>query len=221
MKNDEKIIFRLAKIDDAEKLVEIYAPYVKNTNITFEYEVPIIDEFKQRITKIMSKFPYILACIGDEIVGYTYASTFRERQAYNWCVETSIYINEKYQGRKIGEILYFWAKPLFINFKKGGFMKKVMFMFISLLTVLGVCSCNDNEVIEPVVSDSVSDMEVLSRFVDVNEITNEYYFNENKKTRALSYVTGSDWQDLEKVSPLSIEKYAGFKCSSGKCYFKS
>lgn len=86
-------------------------------------------------------------------------------------------------------------------------MKKVMFMFISLLTVLGVCSCNDNEVIEPVVSDSVSDMEVLSRFVDVNEITNEYYFNENKKTRALSYVTGSDWQDLEKVSPLSIEKY--------------
>ena len=82
-----------------------------------------------------------------------------------------------------------------------------MFMFISLLTVLGVCSCNDNEVIEPVVSDSVSDMEVLSRFVDVNEITNEYYFNENKKTRALSYVTGSDWQDLEKVSPLSIEKY--------------
>lgn len=83
MKNDEKIIFRLAKIDDAEKLVEIYAPYVKNTNITFEYEVPIIDEFKQRITKIMSKFPYIVACIGDEIVGYTYASTFRERQAYN------------------------------------------------------------------------------------------------------------------------------------------
>lgn len=48
-------------------------------------------------------------------------------------------------------------------------------------------------------------MEVLSRFVDVNEATNEYYINENKKTRALSYVTGSDWQDLEKVSPLSIE----------------
>ena len=96
MKNNEKIIFRLAKTDDAEKLVEIYAPYVKNTNITFEYEVPTVDEFKQRITKIMSKFPYIVACIGDEIVGYTYASTFRERQAYNWCVETSIYSNEKY-----------------------------------------------------------------------------------------------------------------------------
>ncbi|GJG31889.1 hypothetical protein PRBRB14_27680 [Hallella multisaccharivorax DSM 17128] len=60
---------------------------------------------------------------------------------------------------------------------------------------------------EPVVSNTESDMEVLARFVDVNETTNEYYINENKKTRALSYVTGADWQDLEKVSPLSIEKY--------------
>lgn len=82
-----------------------------------------------------------------------------------------------------------------------------MSMFVGLLTVFGVCSCTDNEVMEPVVSNSASDMEVLSRFVDINEATNEYYINENKKTRALSYVTGSDWQDLEKVSPLSIEKY--------------
>lgn len=86
-------------------------------------------------------------------------------------------------------------------------MKKVMFLLFGLLTVFGISSCTDNEITEPVVSDSVSDMEVLSRFVDVNEATNEYYINENKKTRALSYVTGSDWQDLEKVSPLSIEKY--------------
>lgn len=86
-------------------------------------------------------------------------------------------------------------------------MKKVIFLLFGLLTVFGISSCTDNEITEPVVSDSVSDMEVLSRFVDVNEATNEYYINENKKTRALSYVTGSDWQDLEKVSPLSIEKY--------------
>lgn len=89
-------------------------------------------------------------------------------------------------------------------------MKKVMFMFISLLTVLGVCSCNDNEVIEPVVSDSVSDMEVLSRFVDVNEITNEYYFNENKKTRALSAVLSSFWTVVIFSVPAV---YALFSCS--------
>lgn len=86
-------------------------------------------------------------------------------------------------------------------------MKKVIFMMFGLLTVFGTTSCTENEITEPMVSDSVSDMEVLSRFVDVDETTNEYYINENKKTRALSYVTGSDWQDLEKVSPLSVERY--------------
>lgn len=54
----------------------------------------------------MSKFPYIVACIGDEIVGYTYASTFRERQAYNWCVETSIYINENIKVENRRNFIY-------------------------------------------------------------------------------------------------------------------
>lgn len=86
-------------------------------------------------------------------------------------------------------------------------MKKFLSMALGLLATLAVCSCSDDELTEPVVSDTKSDMEILSRFVDVNEVTNEYYINENKRTRALSYVTGSDWQDLEKVSPLSMEKY--------------
>lgn len=86
-------------------------------------------------------------------------------------------------------------------------MKKVKSMVFGMLALFGICSCTESEITEPMVSNSVSDMEILSRFVDVNEATNEYYFNENKKTRALSYVTGSDWKDLEKVSSLSIEKY--------------
>ncbi len=86
-------------------------------------------------------------------------------------------------------------------------MKKFLSIALGLFTTLAVCSCSDDEVTEPVVSNTKSDMEILSRFVDVNEETNEYYINENKKTRALSYVTGSDWADLEKVSPLSVEKY--------------
>ena len=49
-------------------------------------------------------------------------------------------------------------------------------------------------------------MEILSRFIDVNLATNEYYINGNKKTRVSSYVTGSDWRDLEKVSPVNLEK---------------
>ena len=72
----DKIRFRLAGADDAEKLLEVYAPYVENTNISFECEVPTVEEFKQRIEKISAKFPYIVALINDEIVGYAYASTF-------------------------------------------------------------------------------------------------------------------------------------------------
>ena len=86
-------------------------------------------------------------------------------------------------------------------------MKNVTVICVGLLTILGIYSCTDNDVMEPAVSNTESDMAILARFVDVNEITNEYYINENKKTRALSYVTGADWLDLEKVSPLSIEKY--------------
>lgn len=85
-------------------------------------------------------------------------------------------------------------------------MRKFVLIALGLFAALVVSSCSD-EVAEPVVSNTQSDIEILSRFVDVNEATNEYYINENKKTRALSYVTGSDWQDLENVSPLSIEKY--------------
>lgn len=86
-------------------------------------------------------------------------------------------------------------------------MKKFLSIALGLFATFAVCSCSEDEITEPAVSNTESDMEILSRFVDVNEETNEYYINENKKTRALSYVTGSDWEDLEKVSPLSVEKY--------------
>lgn len=86
-------------------------------------------------------------------------------------------------------------------------MRKRIFILSTLLSVVLFCSCTDNEIEEPVVSNSVNDMEILSRFVDVNATTNEYYINEHKKTRALSYITDADWKDLEKVSPLSVEKY--------------
>lgn len=86
-------------------------------------------------------------------------------------------------------------------------MKKLLTTTFAMLTGLFLFSCSNEEITEPVVSNTATDMEILSRFVDVNESTGEYFINENKKTRALSYVTGSDWKDLEKVSPLSIEKY--------------
>lgn len=98
--------FRLAKISDARELLSIYAPYVENTNITFEYEVPTINEFEARIAKVLKKYPYIVAEKNEKIIGYTYATTFRERVAYNWGLETTIYLSPEAKGQNIGKHLY-------------------------------------------------------------------------------------------------------------------
>ena len=81
-------------------------------------------------------------------------------------------------------------------------------MAFFLVGCIIVSSCSDDEVItqQPIVRDTQTDMQVLSRYIDINESTNEYYINENKKTRALSYVTGADWKELEKVSSINLEK---------------
>lgn len=70
------IKIRMAMPDDAEQLLAIYAPYVEHTAITFEYDVPSVEEFRHRIEKTLEKFPYLVAEHDGQIVGYTYASTF-------------------------------------------------------------------------------------------------------------------------------------------------
>lgn len=95
-----------ASPDDAGKLLEIYAPYVKNTAVSFEYDVPTVDEFRRRIENTLEKYPYIVAYCGNEAVGYAYASRFRSRPAYSRNVEASIYVKEDCRGAGIGRALY-------------------------------------------------------------------------------------------------------------------
>ena len=102
----DNITIRTAKPSDADKLLEIYAPYVEKTAITFEYEVPSVDEFRQRIENTLKKYPYIVAIKDDKIVGYAYAGTFKSRAAYDWDVELSVYLDMKCRRRGIGELLY-------------------------------------------------------------------------------------------------------------------
>lgn len=66
-------------IEDAEELLDIYAPYVKYTAITFEYDVPSVEEFRQRIVNISNRYPYIKAVDNGQIVGYAYAGCFKDR----------------------------------------------------------------------------------------------------------------------------------------------
>ena len=97
---------RIAGGEDAEKLLAIYAPYVENTAITFEYEVPSIEEFRERIEHTLSRYPYLVAERGGEILGYVYASAFKTRAAYAWAVETSIYIRTDAKHLGLGKLLY-------------------------------------------------------------------------------------------------------------------
>ena len=93
--------------EDAPELLKIYAPYVRDTAISFEYEVPDIEEFRERIVNISEAFPYIKAVDDDEsILGYSYASRFHPRKAYDWSAETTIYIRSDARRGGIGKALY-------------------------------------------------------------------------------------------------------------------
>lgn len=104
--NNKKIVLREVTEDDAAALLEIYRPYVLETNITFEYEVPSEEEFQQRIRHTLENYPYLAAEADGRIVGYAYASAFKSRRAYDWSVETSIYIAGDCHGQGIGAMLY-------------------------------------------------------------------------------------------------------------------
>lgn len=104
--NDHNINIRVANPADAEALLEIYTPYVKDTAISFELVVPTVDEFRRRIENTLKKYPYFVAECDGELLGYTYAAPFKERAAYDWCVETTIYIRADKKREKIGTKLY-------------------------------------------------------------------------------------------------------------------
>lgn len=101
-----KIRIRPAKPEDAEKLLAIYAPYVEQTAITFEYEVPTVEEFRERIHNTLKKYPYLVAEQGGEPVGYAYVGPFHDRPAYDWAVETSIYVDQNKKRMGIGKKLH-------------------------------------------------------------------------------------------------------------------
>lgn len=102
----QNVSIRMATEEDAEEILKIYSPYVTDTAITFEYEIPSITEFSQRIKDTLQMYPYIVAMEEKRIVGYAYASAFKKRAAYNWAVETSIYLKQDCTGNGLGKKLY-------------------------------------------------------------------------------------------------------------------
>ena len=88
---------RFAQLSDAPALLSIYAHYVENSVITFEYDVPSLEEFEGRMMKIQREYPYLVCEIDQNIVGYAYAHRHMERAAYQWNVELSVYLQPQAQ----------------------------------------------------------------------------------------------------------------------------
>lgn len=101
-----KDIIRFTTSADAERILEIYAPYITDTVISFEYDVPTPAEFSARVEEIRSRYPYLVYERDGAVVGYAYASAYSSRAAYDYTVDLSVYVDAAYCGQNIGECLY-------------------------------------------------------------------------------------------------------------------
>lgn len=104
---------------DAKAVLDIYKPYIETTAITFETSVPSLEDFTGRIIAYTDKYPWLVAEENGKIAGYAYASKHREREAYQWSVESSVYVYELFQQAGVASRLY---TELFTILKACGFI---------------------------------------------------------------------------------------------------
>lgn len=98
-------LIRVAKASDAAAIRDIYTPFVKDTAITFEVDVPTEADFQERILSTLEMYPYLAAEFEGELIGYAYAARQMERAAYQWNATLSVYLGRQL-GRGIGSALY-------------------------------------------------------------------------------------------------------------------
>jgi len=109
---------RLSRPTDAGSILAIYAPYIANTSFTFETDIPAESEFANRIISYLANWPWLVCEVDGVIAGYAYASRYRERVAYQWSVECSVYVHDDYHRSGIARALY---TALFSILKKQGY----------------------------------------------------------------------------------------------------
>ena len=100
------IVLRLARETDAEAVLAVYAPYVRDTSISFELEPPAPDDIRQRIRTVLAHAPWLMCESDGHVIGYAYAGKFHGRAAYQWTVEVTVYVDRDHHRRRIGEGLY-------------------------------------------------------------------------------------------------------------------
>ncbi len=99
-------IIRAATSADAAALLKIYRPFVESSVVSFELEVPSLDEFRKRIESYSAGWAWLVAEIDGQCAGYAYACAHREREAYRWSAETSVYVHPKFYRTGVGRRLY-------------------------------------------------------------------------------------------------------------------
>jgi L-amino acid N-acyltransferase YncA len=109
---------RVAEEGDATAIAAIYSPYVQNTAISFETEPPMAEILANRIARTLETHPWLVAEFDGNVVGYTYAGKHRERPAYRWTVDTTIYLDTAAHRRGIGRALY---RALLNTLRQQGF----------------------------------------------------------------------------------------------------
>lgn len=99
-------MIRIATTDDAAAAAEIYAPIVQHTHISFELVPPTVDEMAKRFSAALANHVCLVAEEAGRVNGYAYAGKYREKPAYQWSAETTIYVREGLRGKGIGRSLY-------------------------------------------------------------------------------------------------------------------
>ena len=109
---------RLAVPSDAEAILAIYSPYIEATSYTFETVTPTVEQFADRMGNYLENWPWLVCEVDGKLAGYAYASGYRERTGYQWCVECSVYLHDEFQKKGIGKALY---SALFTILSKQGY----------------------------------------------------------------------------------------------------
>jgi L-amino acid N-acyltransferase YncA len=113
---------RSASEGDAAAIQAVYAPIVRETAISFELEPPGVAEIAKRIATIQEQFPYLVCEIDGQVVGYAYAMVFRDRPAYRWSVESSVYVSDRFRRCGAASALY---ASLFDALRRQGFVRVI------------------------------------------------------------------------------------------------
>jgi phosphinothricin acetyltransferase len=108
----------MATEDDVDAIMDIYRPYILETAITFEYEEISKEAFLERMRTVQKQFPWLVCEQEGKVIGYAYCSKFKERAAFGWDCECSVYIHKEAHRKGVATALY---NKLFELIKEQGY----------------------------------------------------------------------------------------------------